>query len=194
MKRALLFVCFWSLTAGLRAEVLDRMVAVVDGHIITASDVRQEREISMRLGDKPIEDEKALIQHMIDNYLIETQIADFPGVDVTDAEVDAELKNSVPREGVPSAATREAVRLRIRMRKYFELRFGQFIRPSDEDIRNYYNNVFVPAAKERNVNPIPPLDQVTDLIRSNVFQESLNHEINIWLEAIRRRSTIEVFQ
>src|SRR6267143_693185 len=99
MKRALLFVCFWSITAGLRAEVLDRMVAVVDGHIITASDVRQEREISMRLGDKPIEDEKALIQHMIDNYLIETQIADFPGIDVTDAEVDAELKNSVPREG-----------------------------------------------------------------------------------------------
>ena len=148
----------------------------------------------MRLGDKPIEDDKALVQHMIDNYLIETQIADFPGVDVTDADVDAELKNSVPSEGVPSDAVREKVRLRIRMRKYFELRFGQFIRPSDDDIRNYYNNVFVPAAKERNVNPIPPLDQVTDLIRSNVFQESLNHEITIWLEAIRRRSSIEVFQ
>jgi len=194
MKRALLFLCFLSFPAGIRAELLDRMVAVVDGHIITAGDVRQEREILMRLGDKPIEDDKALIQHMIDNYLIETQIADFPGVDVTDADVDTELKNSVSREGVPSNAVREAVRLRIRMRKYFELRFGQFIRPSDEDIRNYYNNVFVPAAKERSVNPIPPLEQVTDLIRSNVFQESLNHEITIWLEAIRRRSSIEVFQ
>jgi len=191
MKRALVFLSF-ALT--LHAELLDRMVAVVDGHIITASDVRQEREISMRLGDKPIEDDKALVQHMIDNYLIETQIADFPGVDITDADVDAELKDSVPSEGVPSDAVREKVRLRIRMRKYFELRFGQFIRPSDDDIRNYYNNVFVPAAKERNVNPIPPLDQVTDLIRSNVFQESLNHEITIWLEAIRRRSSIEVFQ
>ena len=194
MKHGLLLVCFLSFTAGLRAEILDRMVAVVDGHIITASDVRQEREISMRLGDKPIEDDKALVQHMIDNYLIETQIADFPGVDVTDADVDAELKNSVPNEGVPSDAVREKVRLRIRMRKYFELRFGQFIRPSDDDIRNYYNNVFAPAAKERNVNPIPPLDEVTDLIRSNVFQESLDHEITIWLEAIRRRSSIEVFQ
>ena len=84
MKRALVFLSF-ALT--LHAQLLDRMVAVVDGHIITASDVRQEREISMRLGDKPIEDDKALVQHMIDNYLIETQIADFPGVDVTDADV-----------------------------------------------------------------------------------------------------------
>src|SRR5438105_3516319 len=128
MRRTLLLLCFLSLPASIRGQVLDRMVAVVDGHIITASDVRQEREISMRLGDKPIEDDKALIQHMVDNYLIETQIADFPGVDVTDADVDAELKNSVSREGVPSDAVREAVRLRIRMRKYFELRFGQFIR------------------------------------------------------------------
>ncbi|HYR41465.1 MAG TPA: hypothetical protein VER98_00445 [Terriglobia bacterium] len=91
MKRALLFLCFLSFPAGIRAELLDRMVAVVDGHIITAGDVRQEREILMRLGDKPIEDDKALIQHMVDNYLIETQIADFPGVDVTDADVDTEL-------------------------------------------------------------------------------------------------------
>src|SRR5438874_7278422 len=115
MIRPLLFLCFLSFPTGRRAEVLDRMVAVVDGHIITASDVRQEREILMRLDDKPIDDDKALIQHMIDNYLIEAQIADFPGVVVTDTDVDAELKNSVPREGVPSNAVREAVRLRIRM-------------------------------------------------------------------------------
>src|SRR5215470_13948326 len=124
MKRGLLLIAFCLLASGLPAEVLDRMVAVVDGHIITASDMRQEREILMRLGDKPIEDDKALIKHMVDNYLIETQIADFPGVDVSDADVDAELKNSVPSEGAPSATVREAVRLRLRMRKYFDLRFG----------------------------------------------------------------------
>jgi hypothetical protein len=194
MKRMLFLLCFLSLPMTIHGELLDRMVAVVDGHIITASDMRQEREILMRLGDKPIDDDKALIQHMIDNYLIEAQIADFPGVDITDADVDAELKNSVAREGPPSQAVREAIRLRLRMRKYFELRFGQFIRVSDEDVRKYYNDVFVPAAKERGLNPIPPIEEVTDLIRNNVSQESLNHEINIWLEAIHRRSSIEVFE
>src|SRR5713101_5610983 len=115
MKRMLCILCFLSLPIAIHGEILDRMAAVVDGHIITASDMRQEREILMRLGDKPIDDDRALIQHMIDNYLIESQIADFPGVDVTDGDVDMELQNSVAREGPPSRAVREAVRLRLRM-------------------------------------------------------------------------------
>ena len=135
-----------------------------------------------------------LVRQMIDNYLIETQIADTPGIDVSEAEVDAELQNVPAGAGAPSKAVREAVRQRIRMRKYLEVRFGQYIRPSDEDIRKYYNDVFVPAAKEKGLNPTPPLEQVTDLIRTNVRQEGLNHELNIWLEAFHRRSNIEVFE
>ena len=80
------------------------------------------------------------------------------------------------------------------MRKYFELRFGQFIHASDADVQKYYNDVFIPAAKERGLNPVPPLTEVTDLIRNNVVQEAMNHEVTIWLEALRRRSNIEVFE
>jgi len=187
-------LCLFILAASARGEVIDRIVAVVDGHIITSSDVRQERETLARLGDKPIVDDKALVRQMIDNYLIETQIADTPGIDVSEAEVDAELQNVPAGAGPPSKAVREAVRQRIRMRKYLEVRFGQYIRPSDEDIRKYYNDVFMPAAKEKGLNPVPPLEQVADLIRTNVRQEGLNHELNIWLEAFHRRSNIEVFE
>jgi len=194
MKRLLILLCLLSFRIAISAEIIDRTVAVVGAHIITASDMRQEREIAMRLGEKRIDDDKVLIQQMIDNYLIESGIADYPGVEVTDADVDSELKNSVVREGAPSQEVREAVRLRLRMRKYFDLRFGQYIRVTDEDIRKYYNDVFLPAAAERHLNPTPTLEQVADQIRTNVFQEHLKHEIDIWLEAIRRRSTIEVFE
>jgi hypothetical protein len=194
MKRV--FYCLFLLVAAesVRAEVIDKVVAVVDGHIITSSDMRQERDILMRLNEKPIDDDKALVQQLIDNYLIETQIADFPGIDVTDAEVTEELQKSVAREGAPPQALREAVRLRIRMQKYFEERFGQFIHPTDEDVRKYYADVFVREAEKRGLNPIPPLEQVSDMIRNNVTQESLHHEVTIWLEASRRRSNIEVFE
>jgi parvulin-like peptidyl-prolyl isomerase len=180
--------------ASSQAEVIDKVVAVVDGHIITASDMRRERDILMTLNEKPVDDDKALVQHLIDNYLIENQITDFPGIDVTDADVAEELQKSVRQDGAQPQAVRDAVRLRIRMRKYFEVRFVQFIQASDEDISKYYNNVFVPEAQKRELNPIPPLTQVSELIRNNVVQESLSHEINIWLEAIRRRSNIEVFE
>jgi hypothetical protein len=187
-------LCLYWVTAGARAEVIDKVVAVVDGHIITASDMRQERDILMRLSENPVDDDKALVRQLIDNYLIETQITDFPGIDVTDTDVDQELQKSVTREGAPSPALREAVRLRVRMRKYFEVRFVQFIQASDEDVSKYYKDVFVPEAEKRELNPIPPMAQVTELIRNNVIQERLSHEIAIWLEAIRRRSNIEVFE
>ena len=199
MKRSLqIFVlgliCFSWVIACAHSEVIDKVLAAVDGHIITASDMRQQRDILMRLNEKPVDDDKALVQQLIDNYLIESQIADFPGIDIPDAEVDQDLQKSAAIEGAPSQTLREAVRRRIRMRKYFEMRFGQFIHASDDDVANYYKTVFVPEAAKRGLDPVPPLEQVSDLVRSNVVQESLNHEITIWLEAIRRRSNIEVFE
>ena len=193
MKRVLLLLYCLSFPVAIRAEVIDRIAAVVDGHIFTASDVRQQREILIGLGDKPIEDEAALLQHMVDDYLIETNITDVT-VDVTDGEVDAEMQKFGPGSDLPLAKVREAVRLRIRMRKYFDKRWGESIHPTDEDIRRYYENVFVPAAKERGLATIPTLESIADSIRKNVFQEALNHEIDIWLEAIRRKSKIETFK
>lgn len=195
MKRSLYLFVFTFLALGrsLPAEVIDKVVAVVDAHIITASDMRQERDILRRLNEKAVDDDKAMVQQLIDNYLIETQIADFPGIDITDADVTAELQKSVAQESAPPQPLRDAVRLRIRMQKYFEVRFGQFIHATDVDVQKYYNDVFVPEAEKRGMNPVPPLSEVTDLVRNNVLQEGLHHEITIWLEAIRRRSNIEVF-
>jgi len=193
MKRMLLLLYCLSFPVAIHTEVIDRIMAVVDGHIITASDVHQQREILMRLGDKPIEDEAALLRQMIDDYLIETNMTDIT-VDVTDTEVDTKLRNCGPGSDLPPARVREAVRLRIRMRKYFDKRWGESIHPTDEDIRRYYETVFVPAAKECAVTSIPPLESIADSVRKNVFQEALNHEIDIWLEAIRRKSKIEIFK
>lgn len=184
----------WAAMCLADAEVIDRMVAVVDGHVITQSDLRQEREIRSLLGEKAAADDAALIREMIDNYLIERQSSDFPGADVTPEEIDAELKNSAPQAGTATPAMRAAIGSRIRMEKYFDLRFRQFIRPMDEDLQKYYDDVFVPEAKNRGLNPIPPLAEIKEAIRNNVVQEQMNHEIDVWLEAIRARSNIEVFK
>jgi hypothetical protein len=184
----------WVSTCPAGAQVIDRMVAVVEGHVITLSEVRQEREVRMRLGLKAPNDDAALIREMIDDYLIERQSSNFPGADVTQEEINDDLKKSPQQDGAPPAAIRDAIGRRIRMQKYFDLRFRQFIRPTDDDLKKYYDEVFLPEAKNRGLNPIPPLAQITDAIRNNVVQEQMNHEIDVWLEAIRARSNIEVFQ
>jgi len=195
LRRTLCWVSIlWAAMCLADAEVIDRMVAVVEGHVITQSDLRQEREIRMLFGEKAAGDDAALIREVIDNYLIERQSSDFPGTDVTPEEIDAELKNAAPQAGTATPAIRAAIGNRIRVQKYFDLRFRQFIRPTNEDLQKYYDDVFVPEAKKRGLNPIPPLTQITDAIRNNVVQEQMNHEIDVWLEAIRARSNIEVFK
>jgi parvulin-like peptidyl-prolyl isomerase len=191
-----LFSVFISLCLVLAcdAEVLDRIVAVVEGRIITLSDLRQEREIRAQLGEKPIDDDKALARELVDSYLIERQIADYPNIDVTDAEVEAELKKINARAASVSDL-RDAVRRRIRIQNFFDIKFRQLIRPADDEIRKYYEEVFVPEARARGLQSILPLSdpEMTRAIRENVIQEKLNHEIEVWLEAIRRRSNVEVF-
>src|SRR5256885_11550304 len=102
--------------------------------------------------------------HMIDDYLIETNMTDVT-IDVTDDEINAEMRKFGPSSDFPLAKIREAVRLRIRMQKYFDKRWGESIHPADDDIRRYYESVFVPAAKDRGLTSIPSLESIADSVR-----------------------------
>lgn len=192
--QALVFAFCVLASAGLRAEVLDRIVAIVESHVITLSDVRQEREIRSRLGEKPIADDRALIAEMVDNQLIDVQMEGFPGMDVTGDEVDAELARSGGTGGIEPSAFRAAIRRRLRMTKYFNVRFRQFLQASDDEAHKYYTDVFVPEAQRRGVTPVSPFEQVEEAIKNNVVEEKLDHEVNAWLDTIRRRSDVEIFE
>jgi parvulin-like peptidyl-prolyl isomerase len=183
---------FW-LLASLDAETLDKIVALVDGRIITLSDVRQEKVVRSLLGEKAIEDD-AVVQQLIEGYLIESQLAGYPGINVTDAEIADAVSKLQKKDGISANALHDAVSRRMRTARYFDVRFRQFLAPSDMDIQKYYDEVFVPEARERGINPMPPLEQVKDAIRQNVLGEQLDHEVGIWLEAIRRRSNIEILK
>jgi hypothetical protein len=181
------------LLASVHGETLDKIIAVVDGRIITLSDVRQEGVIRNILGEKTIPDD-AVVHQLIEGALIESQLGSFPGIDVEEEEVIAVVAKLQKKDDVPPGALRDAVMRRLRTARYFDVRFRQFLRASDEDIRRYYDSVFVPEAKARGVNPIPALEQVTDAIRQNVLEEQLDHEVSVWLDAVRRRSNVEILK
>jgi hypothetical protein len=183
---------FW-LLASLHAETLDKIVAVVDGRIITLSDVRQETAVRNVLGEKAI-DEDAVMQQLVEARLIESQLEGFPGVNVSDGEIAEALAKLQKKEGVNARALQDGVSRRMRTARYLDVRFRQFLRASDEDVRKYYDEIFVPAARARGTNPIPPLEQVSDAVRQNVLEEQLDKEVSTWLEAVRRRSTIEILK
>jgi parvulin-like peptidyl-prolyl isomerase len=190
-------LCFFvALSFYARAEVIDRIVAVVDGRIITTSDLRQERTTRALLGDKPIDDDLTLTKLLADNHLIERQIVDYPNIEVTEAEIDAEVAKFDRRDELVSKTLRNELRRRIRIQKFFDMRFRELIRPTDDEVRKYYEEVFVPEARKRGLQSIPPLDnpEMTTAIRQNVIQEKLDKDVQAWLEVLRTRSNIEIFK
>ena len=192
MRRTLPLLLLLVLTADAAgAEIIDRIMAVVNNHVITLSDVRRAERVRTVL-KYPAIDQKQLVRELVDAELIEGQIALFFGVDVTEAEVDEVMKELTDLSGVPANDVRDAVRRRLRADEFFELRFRQFLRATEAEVAEYYNKVFVPAAQQKG-GPVPPLSQVTDLIRDSVIQERAAHEVESWLTAIRRRSDIEIF-
>jgi hypothetical protein len=183
------------LASFLHAEVIDRIVAVVDGHIFTLSDLRSEREMRARLGEPPIHQNPELAKELVDRYLIEQQIGDYPNVDVSEEEIEADLQGAGSRANDPPGL-RDAVRKRIRIQKFLDLKFAESIRPTDQQIRTYYDEVFVPAARARGLNDVPPLSdgELSRAVRDNVIQEALDREVTLWVAALRQRSNIEVFE
>src|SRR5262249_20287917 len=157
--------------ARIDAQVIDRMVAVVNKHVITLSDVNRERAIREALGDKSPKDDKAIVNDLIDAQIIQDEIAQLATIEVSEDDVDREINRVSDRHGIPLAALRDAVRRRLSAEQFFDIRFREPIRVTDDEIRQYYENVFVPEAQKAGANPIPPLEQVSDKIQKNIIEE-----------------------
>jgi parvulin-like peptidyl-prolyl isomerase len=171
-------------------EIIDRIVVVIDNHfIITLSDIRRERAIQRLLGSNPGDDD-TLIEALIEQHLIEDQIALFREIEIAEDAVSERLKGIQTPNGVSTEELREAVRAELRRYEFTVQRFRPFIRVSDEELRKYFEEVAVPALRN-NGQPIPAVEQGMLDVRPNVIAEKMNAEVSEWLADLRRRSTIE---
>jgi parvulin-like peptidyl-prolyl isomerase len=171
-------------------EIIDRILVIVDNrYIITQSDVRRERAIQTVLGANP-GDDNSLVESLIEQHLIEQQIALFREIEIDETVVTERLREIRPPEGVSAEELRQAVRSALRRYEFTIQRFRPFIRVSDEELRTYFQEIAIPALRSRG-QPIPPIEQGMLDVRTNVIAEKMNKEVGDWLADIRRRTTIE---
>ena len=183
--------CFSGNWFNARAEVIDRIVAVVDGRIITLSDIRLEHEIQLVLGD-PAETDEDLLKSMIDRTLLEEEMAQFPSLDVDEDEVDERMKDISDLRGVARAAIQNAITRKIQRRKYLDLRYRQFIVVTSEEIEKEYETAFVPEAVRRGI-VVPELKAIEGDLRMILFEKKLSQELEESLRDLRVRNNVERF-
>jgi hypothetical protein len=166
-----------------RAEVIERILAVVDGRPVTLSEVRLLARVRG-------EDEKAALAALIDERLMLRDASRLSQAAVTqeeEARVLAGLRDKVGG-GEPESeeGLRRLVRRQLSIVKYVEFRFRPQVRVDDEAVRHEYDSRY---AKETDVPP-PPLAAVAEEIRARLAERELTAKIEAWVKDLRSQAEI----
>jgi hypothetical protein len=199
-----------------RTIVLDRVVADVDGQAILASDVDDEIRFSaLQAGFEPPSDntpQKAL-ERVIDRTLIDQQRALQPGVaevsqkevddavaklrkeisvtDKVDCEIDAGWRAYLAQHGFTPAEMETRMRERLAILKFVNLRFGVVAQVSNNDVRNYYDQVLVPEL-QKDKAAVPNFGAVAARIREILRQQQVSSMIDVWLKNLRAEGQVQI--
>jgi hypothetical protein len=120
-----------------QGQTLDRIIlAVVDSYIITRSDIRTEKMMREVVGEPEPRDDREVLDELIDQHLIRTQLDRYPRAESSDAELDEALSQIKDTRGLPPEAVRAAVRDHLRVQHFFAEKFNQFT-VTDDEIQRY---------------------------------------------------------
>jgi hypothetical protein len=125
------------LAAALRAEVIDRVLAVVGGQLITLTDVIAARDLRLVAPPTGADPTRDLLSKLIDRELVLAEVERYappePTADAVDAEVrrvrarfdsDEAFAAALVRSGIDEKHLRETLRQDLRIRAYLDQRFS----------------------------------------------------------------------
>lgn len=185
-------------------EVVDRIVARVENDIILLSDVRELKEYQELLDGKS-ESESALVDRLIDQWIVrsEAQLSRFP--EPKDEEIDREVSRVVksfssPAEyearrkqsGLSDAEVRKIVATQLYLSNYLDSRFRPSVQIDEKAVEDFYQNAVVPRAKARGQEP-PTLDASRDIIQDALVQSDITAQADRWLKETRDRLHVQKY-
>ena len=197
--------------------LVDQVIAVVNDDLILESDVDEERRFEAFQPLAPAAgsfSRNKAIERLIDRALILQQAKLQPDISVTDAELDAQLKQLrkdmlackefhcetdvgwqrlIEAQGFTVEEFRERWRERMRILKFIEIRFKAGIRITPEEIKTYYDGTLRPQFAQRNATP-PPLDTISNRLSEILLQERVGSLLNDWLESLRAQGAVRMMK
>jgi hypothetical protein len=202
--------------AASSSVVLDRAVAVVNKHVILASDLDDEIRLSVldpnTVPQVELTRQQALEQ-LISRTLIEQQIRqqDMQAIEPSPEEVNARLheiraqlpicvrqncasdagwKAFLAAHGLTAERVEAYLRYRLEILRFIEQRFRQGIQISPHQVETYYHDTLLPQYAPGET--VPPLDQVTPRIQEILLQQEVNVLFDNWLTNLRQQGDVEV--
>ena len=189
-------VCVLLYASSADAQVIDRVLATVDGHLVTLSDVRA----TTALGLTPEPVDVAALDRWIERLLVLQEVDRFAPPEPPAAAVESRVAAIVAPLGPPDAVgarlsllgidrawVERWVRDDLRIQAYTEQRFAGSLEPTGDELENYYREHAAELVSDgREVTT----EQAHALARTHVMASRRRALLADWLDGLRRRATI----
>lgn len=188
-------VAAFAVVATLAAQqLIDRVLARVNGEVVTLSDVRAGLAMGLVVARA---DEMALAtEQWVQRRLLLAEVERFPPPEPEPEAVDAEEARLRASIGVRSAALglddrriRQSARDTLRIRTYLDQRFGQVVQISDDEARAFY--AANPGAFQRNGVALP-FEDVAAEVRQQAARSRRQASVDQWIGDLRVRADVVV--
>jgi hypothetical protein len=191
-------------------QVVDKMVATVNAGVktdlITYSDLLWQLALQPdTVLDNPSSQElNRALRLLIDQRLILQEAEKIPTIVPTQREVSdardelarnfpsqVEFQQRLQRVGMTSEKLDEIVEQRLKMEKYLDFRFRNFVVISQKEIADYYRDVYVPRYQARAPGRIvSSQEQAHAEIEKILMEAKIESETNAFLDNARERAEI----
>lgn len=180
-------------------QLLDRIVARVNGEVVTLTDVKTA--VALGVVEVPAgADETAAIEPLIGRHLVLAEVARFapPEPAVTDvdrgtaeltARVGSRLAAVMESTGIDEARIRDIARDNLRIQAYLNQRFGATVQLTEAEVAQYYG--MHPDEFTRN-GTLMPFTQVEPLARARAGAGRRALTVAQWMRDLRVRADVAV--
>jgi hypothetical protein len=215
-KKVILLVCIFlsalCATSAHAAEVIDRIVATVNGHIILQSDVDEALSYQAFADNRPLnavsaDQRKAVLDRLIDQELIREEVHASDFEPASPADVDARLAEirklhpeaqdevswqaALQRYGLTENELREKVTADLSSWKAVNARLRPSVAIDSASIQRYYTNSLLPELHKSGAFE-PALAEVAPKIKEILAQQQINDLLAAWLKGLRTESKIQI--
>jgi hypothetical protein len=202
-KLALLFV----LALPAHAVTVDRIAAVVDGQVLTVSEITQMVELRFfpRLARADDDHRREVLDALIAQALRYRDVERFGAQDIPRDTIEARIEEierrfgseaefgaALARAELTADEARALVKRQLQVEAYIQERFAPLVFVSNEEIAEYYRGPWTRQRRERGL-PVPPLAEVREEIRAAVRATRLQQEIENWTAQLRARANVDVY-
>ena len=202
-------------TASRGQEVVDKMVATVNAGgstdcggvcLITYSDLLWQLALQP---DTPLDnpssaDKNRALRLVIDQRLILQEAEKLPSIEPSAEEIrtarDELVKNfaspsdfqqRLQRVGLTAEKLDEILDQRLRIEKYLDFRFRNFVVITQQEVADYYRDVYVPRLRARAPGKIvPTLEEARGEIERTLQESKIETDTDAFLDTARERAEI----